>query len=252
MANDKTDGLITCFTAVGACICIPIMLALELTGLAIGIANIVIGAKYLHNECHIHNLAEYLIVSGVIGLCCFLLRCRRKNKAVKDGENPYNSEPSGIEWLFILTSASILIWGMTLVWDTERGNCPVTLYSYSYYVIVISMFICVAILALAVLYCICSVSVVACCDSDANTSCVIECGTCITGKKPKQNTKHQANINQLTEMANDLDTIDEMGRVSKLPSQQGVTDTITKEVYRTSDHVTLDIPWSNSVSSSTA
>lgn len=246
MTSDTSNGIITCFTAIGACICIPIMLALELAGLAIGIANIVIGAKYLHTDCHVQDLAEYLIIAGVIGLCCFLLRCRRKKKAGKDGENPDDSEPSGIEWLFILASASILIWGMTLVWGTERGNCPVTLYEYGYYATVVSMFICVAILALALLYCICSVSVVACCDSDANTSCVIECGTCITGKKPKQNTMTQATLNHLNEMNRALDTVVEISRVGKLPSDHVTLDAPS------STHVTLDIPRSDSVSSSTA
>jgi hypothetical protein len=212
------------------------MLALELAGLAIGIADIVIGAKYLYTDCHIGNLAEYLIVAGVIGIICFLLRCCRKKNAGKDGENPDDSEPSGIEWLFILTAMSILIWGMTLVWDTERGDCPVTLYEYSYYVTVVSMFICVAVLALAVLYCICSVSVVACCDTDTNTSCVIECGTCITGKKPTQNTNTQANIRQLNEMNNTLDTVIEISRVN------GTAAT----------HVIQDIPRSDSISSATA
>jgi hypothetical protein len=236
MTSDTTDGILACFTAIGACICIPIMLALELAGLALGIADIVIGAKYLHADCHIHDLAVYLIVSGVICIICFLLRCCRKKKAGKDNENPDDSEPSCIEWMFIITHVSILIWGMTLVWGTERGNCPVTLYEYGYYATVVSMFICVAILALAVLYCICSVSVVACCDSDTNTSCVIECGSCMTGKKPKQNTKLQENIRQLTEMTNTLDTVIEISRVN------GTAAT----------HVIQDIPRSDSISSSTA
>ncbi len=245
MSSDTKEGLLTCFTAVGACICVPIILAIELAGLAIGIADIVIGAKYLRADCHIQDLAEYLIIVGVIGLCCFLLRCCRKKKAGKDGENPDDSEPSGIEWIFMLAVMSIIIWGMTLVWDTERGNCPVTLYEYGYYRTVVGMFICVAILALAVLYCICSLSVVACCGSDSNMSCVIQCGSCITGKKPKQNTKTQNTLKQLNEMNKALDTIVEMSRVGKLPSNHVTLDTPS------STHVTLDSPRSDSISSTT-
>lgn len=221
--SDTTNGLVTCVTTIGACLCISIMTALELAGLALGIANIVIGSKYLHSECHIQDLAEYLIVAGVIGLVCFLLRCCRKKKAGKDGKNPDDSEHSCIEWLFIITYVSILIWGMTLVWDTERGNCPATLYEYGYYLTVVSMFICVAILALAVLYYICSVCVVTCCDSDANTSCVVECGSCITGKKSKQDIKIQENIKKLNEMNSALDTFYEMIRVKTIYNTSVIT-----------------------------
>lgn len=238
MSSDTKEGILTCFTAVGACICVPIILAIELANLAIGIADIVIGAKYLHADCHIQDLAEYLIIIGVIGLCCFLLRCCRKKNAGKDGENQDDSEPSGIEWIFMLAVMSIIIWGMTLVWDTERDNCQVTLYEYGYYRTVIGMFIGVAMRALAVLYRICSVSVVACYDSDSNTSCVIQCGSCITGKKPKQDTTTLDNIQQLNEMNRALDRLATPLRVGQLPSltQPG--------------HVTVDIPQSDSVSSS--
>ncbi len=247
MSSDTKEGILACFTAVGACICVPVILAIELAGLAIGIANIVIGAKYLHAECHIQDLAEYLIISGVIGLCCFLLRCCRKKKDGKDGENPDDSEPTGIEWLFTLASMSVIVWGMTLVWDTERGNCPATLYEYGYYVIVVSMFICIAMLALAILYCICSFSVVTCCSSDSNLSCIIKCGSCITGKKPKQKTKTDDTLNQLNDMNKKFDPIVEMSKVGKLQSPE----TITKEVNMAPGHVTIDIPSSNSISSST-
>jgi hypothetical protein len=221
------------------------MMAIVLAGLAIGVADIVIGARYLHSTCHIDDLAVYLIVAGVLGLVCFLLRCCRKKKAGKDGENPDDSEPSCIEWLFIITYVSILIWGMTLVWDTERGDCPVTLYEYGYYRTVIGIFIGTAIMAIAMLYCICSVGIVACCDSDANTSCVVECGTCMTGKKPKTNAKLQENINQINEMMNMLNTVNETIQIGQLTSHHAITDTITSAIHSklpAQSHITVDIP----------
>jgi len=237
--SDKQETFVTCVTATIACICVPIAVGLELLGLAIGIADIVIGAKYLHSTCHIDNLAEYLIVAGVLGLVCFLLRCTRKQKAGKDNENPDDSEPSGLEWLFILTQVSILIWGMTLVWDTKRMDCPSTLYEYAYYRTVIGIFLGASILALAVLYCICSVSIVACCDSDSNTSCIVECGSCITGRKHKPNQKTQANLEQLRQMNTALDRL---------------TETIRTQQTQQPDHVTvpIDIPRTGSVGSSSA
>lgn len=239
--SDKQETFVTCVTAAIACICVPIALALELIGLAVGIADIVIGAKYLHSTCHIDNLAEYLIVAGVLGIICFLLRCIRKHKAGNDNENPDDSEPSCFEWLFILTYVSILIWGMTLVWDTKCMDCPSTLYDYAYYRTSIGIFLGAAILALAVLYCICSVSVVACCDSESNTSCIIECGSCITGKKSKPNQRTQANLEQLNQMNVALDRLTETIRMQH-------------PLHNTPDHVTVtvDIPRSNSVGSSSA
>ena len=240
--SDKQETSVTCVTAAIACICVPIALALELIGLAIGIADIVIGAKYLHSTCHIDDLAEYLIVAGVLGLICFLLRCCRKHKAGKDNENPNDSKPSGIEWLFILTNVSILIWGMTLVWDTKRMDCPIPLYEYAYYRTSIGIFLGAAILALAVLYCICSVSVVACCDSDSNTSCIIECGSCITCKKPsKPNQQLRANIEQINQMNITLDRIMETILTQQTPLEQHNPGHVT---------ITVDIPRSDSTSTS--
>ncbi len=215
MTEKQSTYLATCITGLVACICVPLAIGLELLGLAIGITDIVIGAKYLHSTCHIDNLAEYLIVAGVLGLVCFLLRCIRKKNAGKDNENPDDSEPSCIEWIFILTHLSILIWGMTLVWDTKRMDCPSTLYEYAYYRTVIGIFLCASILALAVLYCICSVSVVACCDSDSNTSCIIDCGSCITGKKPKPNQRTRTNLEQLNNMNITLDRLTETIRMQQ-------------------------------------
>jgi hypothetical protein len=235
--SDKQETFVTCVTAAIACIYIPIAVGLELLGLAIGITDIVIGAKYLHSSCHIDNLAEYLIVAGVLGIVCFLLRCIRKKNAGKDGENPDDREPSCFEWLFIISNVSILIWGMTLVWDTKRVDCPSTLYDYAFYRTSIALFLGAAILALAVLYCICSVSVVACCDSDANTSCIVECGSCITGKKPKPQTR--TNLEQLNQMNITLDRLTETIRMQQPPQ----TD---------HDTIIMDIPCSDSERTSSA
>lgn len=237
--SDKQDSIITCIYTLVACICVPIMIGLELLGLAIGIADIVIGAKYLHSTCHIDNLAEYLIIAGVLGIICFLLRCIRKHNAGKEGENPDDSEPSCFEWFFILTHVSIIIWGMTLVWDSERMNCSSTLYEYAYYRTSICMFLGVAVLALFVLYGICSVSVIACCDNESNTSYIIDCGSCITCKKSENNQLTRDNLEQLNRMNITLDRIAETIRMQQLQNPDHVT-------------VPIDVSRTDSIGSSSA
>lgn len=229
--SDNQSALVTWFTATLTCLCIPIVLVVTFMGLAIGITDIVIGTKYLNSSCHINNLAEYLIVIGVTSIMCFLVRCNRKYREGNENDTPDDSEPSCMEWLLRCIHVSILIWGMTLVWDTKQIDCQSLFYEYAYYRTIIDVFIGAGILALAVLYCICSLSIIACCDTDSNTSCIIECGSCITGKKPKPNQQLQANLEKLNQMNPALDRITETIHTRQQMSEH-VTVTLDKPDVR--------------------
>jgi hypothetical protein len=103
--------------------------AIIISGLALGITDIVIGAKFLRSDCHIHDLAKYLIVMGVFSIVNFLIFCTTKCKKNDNDKN----DMSACEYLFAFIGISIGIWGMTLVWNSEQNTCPSTLYNYAYY-----------------------------------------------------------------------------------------------------------------------
>jgi hypothetical protein len=120
-------------------ICIA-AIAVIISGLALGITDIVIGAKFLHNDCtNIHELPTYIIVFGVFNIINFIIFCKKQLK----GEDDYLVG----EYLLMFISIGISIWGMTLVWNTERGDCPSTLYNYAYYRTFVFVFTMTAIFA---------------------------------------------------------------------------------------------------------
>lgn len=118
------------------------MIAIIYSGLALGITDIVIGAKYLHNDCHIHDLAEYLIVMGVFSIINFIILTTKDE--TPDGKKNFSKK---YEYVFSAISCVIAIWGMILIWDTNKGDCASTLYNYAYYRTIIIVFIMTAVLA---------------------------------------------------------------------------------------------------------
>ena len=153
-SNNKIIGYIKNFLYIIICIA---ALAVIISGIALGITDIVIGAKFLHDECHIQELPTYLIVLGVFSIINFILFCIKKIK----GEDDY----SACEYLFAFMSIAIYIWGMTLVWNTELGDCPSTLYNYAYYRTIVFVFIMTAIFAITVTFITGVILCVCFCDS---------------------------------------------------------------------------------------
>ena len=152
MAN--TNKKLSCtkkviYVIIGVC-----AFAIVISGLALGITDIVIGAKFLHSDCHIHDLPKYLVVMGVFSIVNFLILI-----LCNIGKRESNTDPTTCEYLFTFISIGIGIWGMTLVWNSEQDTCPSTLYNYAYYRTVVFVFIITAIFAIALIFMIGS----ACC-----------------------------------------------------------------------------------------
>jgi len=134
---------------VGA-ILVSVVLAFSFSGLALGIADIVIGAKW--KSCYLNddNADIYLIVSGSIQLAGFLIYSNDKKTS-----NENNNGSMGLCGLILTASISVLIWGMTIVWDTEKGNCDSGQYDYLYYRTIVAMFIEVVLFILLTMYTLC-------------------------------------------------------------------------------------------------
>lgn len=112
----------------------------------------------MRNDCHIHNLQTYLIVLGtccIINFIIFYMNQKKQNsdqeqEQASDTDNKGSYELNGKLFKFI--TVCISIWGMTLVWDTEQGNCPSTLYNYAYYRTIVFVFIMTAIIAIMAIF----------------------------------------------------------------------------------------------------
>jgi hypothetical protein len=130
---------------------IVVVLGLCFSSLALAITDIVIGATW--QSCYLNddNADIYLIVNGSLLLAgVFLFTNSKKNtEAEVDGAKGFIS-------LVMAASLGVLIWGMTIVWDTEKGDCDTGQYNYLYYRTVVVMFIQTAIVALLILYLICA------------------------------------------------------------------------------------------------
>lgn len=140
----------------GAVLAVILFLVISFSSLALGIADVVIGAKW--NDCHLNDddADVYLIVSGSILLSCFVLSMLNKNSKQDD----YDAGSfAGTLVLLCIASLGILIWGMTIVWETEQGDCSKGQYDYLYYRTVVVMFLNVAVFALILLGLFCGVCV---------------------------------------------------------------------------------------------
>ena len=108
---------------------------LAFSSIGLGIADIVIGSKM--DTCHIDSLDTYLIISGSLLLGYIIVNVLFG----KDDNN--NVHPSA--QLISLSYVGIIIWGMSILWDTESGDCNLGQYNYAYYRTVVVMWIAVAV-----------------------------------------------------------------------------------------------------------
>jgi hypothetical protein len=129
---------------------VALILGFCLSGLTLGIIDIIIGSKW--QSCYLddYKADTYLIVSGALLLAGIILYSNSK----KDPDNE-NNESQGLAGLVSAAYLGVLIWGMTIVWDTEQLDCKKGQYDYLYYRTVVVMFIYVALLALLVLNALC-------------------------------------------------------------------------------------------------
>lgn len=126
----------------GGCVLSIIVFALSLSGLALGIASVVIGAKW--HDCYLNDddADVYLIVVGSLMIAAFVCQAIwGKKKEDDEGNNGYSG-------LIGLATFGVLIWGMTIFWDTKQGDCSKGQYDYGYYMTHVLMFLVVAIVAI--------------------------------------------------------------------------------------------------------
>lgn len=151
MATESTTSIVS--RLMSYTIIIIVLYMIIIGCVALGFVDIAIGMTYMYDACHISYLAPYLVLLGPFCIISTIM------SAIKDADTP--PAFSRLHYIIITFVMSIAIWGMTLVWDTDQGNCPVTLYNYAYYRTIVSMFISVAIVAIGC--CACSAIVVCGC-----------------------------------------------------------------------------------------
>ena len=138
--SGTNDCMTLCCSGVG----MGVLLACALCNLALGIADIVIGAEW--NHCHLNDDKAniYLIVSGSLILASVVFGSNSKRT---DDNQEINTLGSIVGFAYL----GVLISGMTIVWDSDRGDCDSGQYDYLYYRTVVIMFLLVACVSLSVL-----------------------------------------------------------------------------------------------------
>lgn len=109
-----------------------IAVAIIINSCALSITDIVMAKLFADSPCHIKYLAVYLYVNGTVSLInmVFVL-------FVKKGELCFKAL-----WVIVgIMVPAVACWGMSLIWNTSRGDCPAIYYNYAYYRTVIYMFV---------------------------------------------------------------------------------------------------------------
>lgn len=140
-----------CQGAIGGCgavILFLLIIVLMFSGVAIGIADIVIGAKWA--ECHMneHDADIYLIVSGAVLLSAIVVG--NINDKTKESENDAGRYAL-LTGLLGTASFGILCWGMDIIWDQEQGDCLKGQFDYLYYRTAVIMWMFVTVIGMGIL-----------------------------------------------------------------------------------------------------
>ena len=120
-----------------------IAVAIIINSCALGITDIVMAKLFADSTCHIKYLSIYLYVNGTVALInmVFVLFVNKKDEAC-------------LKALCIIVGIlmpAVACWGMSLVWNTSRGDCPAIYYNYAYYRTVIYMFVGIVTVCIAVI-----------------------------------------------------------------------------------------------------
>jgi len=165
-----------CLDTLVIVIIVLIDLLLFASSFAFGITNIVIGSKW--EDCHLDKVDSYLIAIGSLGLCYAILWGGNKTDSSKK-----HGEQSDLQKLAGFAILGLLIWGTTIFYDSEQGNCRSSYYKYAYYYTLISMFLTVAYVSILILG-----FVIPICCSSLNTTTSISITL-------KNTTTHSGNTN---------------------------------------------------------
>lgn len=138
-------SLSDCCACVGASLLGLIIFAISMAGVALGIADIVIGAKW--DNCHLSDddADVYLIVLGCLSILCFLFTGYSSSKGEEAKENAGRGSLVGLAFI------GVLIWGMTIFWDSDQLDCSSGQYDYGYYRTVVTMFFLTAVFGLLII-----------------------------------------------------------------------------------------------------
>lgn len=142
-----TDAMSGCGIALTGCLGSLLVLALSLVGLGLGIASIIIGVKW--KDCYLNDddAPLFLILFGSLSLGA-IVSSYYVYELKKKGHNPGLS--GLIAALCSAGDAGVLIWGLTIFWDTEQGDCNAGQYDFGYYMPHVLVFMVTAIFAMIV------------------------------------------------------------------------------------------------------
>lgn len=132
----------------GAVLLVLLLIAVVFSGLALGIADIVIGVKW--NDCHMNERDAdiYLIVSGAVTLAAIVVGNINNQSKTEEGDPGRHALLAG---LLSVSTFGILCWGMDVVWDQEQGDCSKGQFDYLYYRTIVVMWLLVASIGLLLL-----------------------------------------------------------------------------------------------------
>lgn len=150
-------SLADCFAGCGAGLLFLIMFAFQFLELALGITSVVLGAKWENCYLNDDDIDIYLIVIGSLQIAAFVVYVVFGKKK-EDDDNSKNGGPV----LLGLAVLGVLIWGMTIVWDTEQGDCEHGPYNYAKYMTEILTFFITAVFGLLLLFGVGSACVAGC------------------------------------------------------------------------------------------
>lgn len=108
--------------------------------LGIGIADVAFGTIWTH--CHLspRHANVYLILSGSINVLFFVVHVFNENIKFRANTPHAITSLEPLIWCFRLIVICMLVWGTSIVWKSEQGDCNHAQYEYLYYRTLIAMF----------------------------------------------------------------------------------------------------------------
>jgi hypothetical protein len=143
ISEDITDYCKCCTGAIIGGLGTILLIAFALSGFAIGIANIVIGATW--NNCYLNDdyVHIYLIVYGSLMLASAIFF---HDNLKEDAPNLY-----AIGSVCAFACLGVVAWGTSIMWDTKQGDCDHGQYDYALYMTLALCFFNVAIISIGIL-----------------------------------------------------------------------------------------------------
>lgn len=113
-----------------------ILIAAFVALIGLKISDIVVASKW--DDCHLENVDIYLYTAGATGLATLLFLYL----ASKSDDDPFKK----LATLSCLGHYGVIIWGTTILYYSDVGDCTERYYDYAYYRTLVVVFIVPAIL----------------------------------------------------------------------------------------------------------